>query len=87
MTYFIGDKYWRKGYASEPVRAVIALAFEAMHLDKVQARCMVSNPASLRVMQKCGLTYEGKSKHAVIKEGRYLDVWHAAIIRGDYLEI
>lgn len=84
ITYFIGDAYWGKGYASEAVQGMLAFAFENLGLERVQGRCMKGNPASLKVMEKCGFRYEGLARHEVIKCGTYQDVWHAAILKGDY---
>lgn len=85
ITYFIGEEYWGQGYATEAVRAMIRFAFQELGLERIQGRCMVINPASLRVMQKCGLKYEGKARHEVIKSGNYMDVWHTAILKKDFL--
>lgn len=49
---------WGKGYASEGARALIALGFEKLSCDVIPARTLLTNRASQRVMQKCGLTFE-----------------------------
>jgi len=84
ITYFIGEDYWGYGYATEAVQGVLAFAFERLQLERIQGRCMEGNKASLRVMQKCGFSYEGLARHQVIKCGKYLDVWQAAILKEDY---
>lgn len=86
ITYFIGEPYWKKGFATEAVKLMLGYGFEVLGLERIQGRCMVRNPASLKVMQKCGFTYEGLARHEVIKEGKYEDVWRSAIIKEDYLK-
>lgn len=84
ITYFIGELYWNKGYATEAVKAMLDFAFRQLGLERVQGRCMARNPASLRVMQKCHFKYEGLARHEVLKLGAYEDVWHCAILREEY---
>ncbi len=84
ITYFIGESYWGCGYATEAVQAMLIFAFESLKLERIQGRCMTKNIASLKVMQKCGFSYEGLARHEVVKCGKYQDVWHAAILKEDY---
>ena len=87
MTYFIGELYWNRGYATEAVMAMLTFGFSTLHLERIQGRCMTSNPSSLRFMQKCQFSYEGMARHEVCKAGIYQDVWHAAILKEDYLKV
>ena len=56
--YAIGKKYWNKGYMSEALKAMIDLLFES-GVHKVNACHIPENIASGRVMEKCGMKYEG----------------------------
>ncbi len=53
--YWIGRAYWGRGYATAAAQAIIVLAFEFLDLEAVTASCLVRNPASGRVMEKCGM--------------------------------
>ncbi len=55
--YWLGVPYWGKGYATEAVRAVIDHAFGALGHAALQAGARVSNPASRRVLEKCGFQW------------------------------
>jgi len=57
--YWIGVSYWSRGYATEAVRAVIDHAFGVLGHDTLQAGARVSNPASRRVLEKCGFQWTG----------------------------
>jgi len=57
--YWLGAHYWGRGYATEAVRAVIDHAFGALGHDTLQAGARISNPASRRVMEKCGFQWTG----------------------------
>lgn len=54
MGYFINSHYWNKGYATEAFSAVIDELFR-IGFDKIIAAHFEENPASGRVMQKCGM--------------------------------
>ena len=57
--YWIGAPYWGQGYATEAARAIIDHAFGALGHTRLQARARVSNPASRRVLEKCGFQWSG----------------------------
>jgi [ribosomal protein S5]-alanine N-acetyltransferase len=56
MGYWIGQAYWGRGYATAAACAVIALAFSLLDLDLLTASHLTRNPASGRVLEKCGFT-------------------------------
>ena len=55
--YWLGVRYWGKGYATEAARAVIDHAFTTLGYDALRAGARVSNPASRRVLEKCGFQW------------------------------
>jgi RimJ/RimL family protein N-acetyltransferase len=59
LGYWLGVPYWSRGYATEAARAVIDHAFGDLGHDILQAGARVSNPASRRVLEKCGFQWTG----------------------------
>ena len=59
LGYWLGAQYWGHGFATEAARAVIDNAFEHLEHDALQAGARVSNPASRRVLEKCGFQWTG----------------------------
>jgi RimJ/RimL family protein N-acetyltransferase len=57
--YWFGVPYWGRGYATEAARALIDHAFGALGYERLQGRARVSNPASRRVLEKCGFQWTG----------------------------
>ncbi len=57
--YWLGVAFWGKGYATEAARALIDHAFGELGYDTLLAGARVSNPASRRVLQKCGFQWTG----------------------------
>ena len=64
MGYCIGQDWWRQGYTSEALEAVIRFAFTELGANRVAAIHNVQNPHSGGVMLKCGMQKEG-----VIRQG------------------
>ncbi|WDV44204.1 GNAT family N-acetyltransferase [Clostridiaceae bacterium M8S5] len=80
LAYWIGEKFWGNGYATESSKAMIEFAFKVKGMHKVFARYFASNPASGRVMEKVGMIKEGILKEHIIKEGRYKDLIYYGIV-------
>jgi RimJ/RimL family protein N-acetyltransferase len=57
--YWLGVPYWGNGYATEVARAVIDHAFTNLGYERLEAGARVSNPASRRVLEKCGFQWTG----------------------------
>lgn len=55
--FALSKKYWNKGIMSEACKGVIKFAFTFLGVENVRTRHHVDNPASGRVMQKCGMRY------------------------------
>ena len=58
--YWIGEPWWGRGLASEAAACVVAFAFEQLGVDELVAGHFVDNPASGRVLEKCGFRYSGE---------------------------
>lgn len=81
LGYWLGESYWGQGIATRAVRAVTVWAFESFPLERVQARVFESNPASCRVLEKAGFTYEGRLRRSVLKINLVMDLIVYAILR------
>jgi RimJ/RimL family protein N-acetyltransferase len=55
--YRLRREYWGRGLATEATRPAIAWGFQRLQLPRVIAMAMVGNKASIRVMQKLGMSY------------------------------
>jgi RimJ/RimL family protein N-acetyltransferase len=60
LGYWIGEPYWKRGYATEAAHALVDLAFRQTEIAVLHASCRVINPASRRVIHKCGFQYAGQ---------------------------
>jgi RimJ/RimL family protein N-acetyltransferase len=57
--YWLGVAFWGRGYATEAARGVIDYAFGDLGCDCLAGGARVSNPASRRVLEKCGFQWTG----------------------------
>jgi len=57
--YWIGVPFWGCGHATEAARGLIDHAFGKLGHEVVTAGARVSNPASRRVLEKCGFQWTG----------------------------
>ncbi len=84
LGYWLGKPYWNKGYVTEAARRVIQFGFEDLKLNRIHANYFTHNPASARVMQKAGMTFEGILRGHYLKWGEFVDVGVYAILKSDY---
>jgi RimJ/RimL family protein N-acetyltransferase len=82
LGYWIGHSYWGRGYATAAASAVIALAFSLLDIELITASHLARNPASGRVMEKCGMSLlrTGLREHrgaeeAICVRGITRDTW------------
>jgi len=55
--YIVAPSHWGKGIATEAMKAVIDTVFRVAAAERIVANSRVINPASRRVLEKCGLNY------------------------------
>ena len=84
LGYWIAKPYWGRGYATEAAEAMIAFGFDGIGLNKIHAAYFLRNPASARVIEKIGMTYEGHLREHDLKWGVYEDIKVHAILARDW---
>ena len=52
--YELSPIYWGQGFASEAVRSILQVGFEDLDLDEIEARCVVANKRSVRLLYRLG---------------------------------
>lgn len=54
LSYWIGKTYWGKGYATETVQSFLSFLFNNSSIEQITADHFIENPASGKVLEKCG---------------------------------
>ena len=73
MGYWIGREYARQGLMTEAVGLMLAHAFTALKLHRVEANMIPRNTPSRCLAQTCGLRYEGTAKRYLQIAGKWQD--------------
>jgi ribosomal-protein-alanine N-acetyltransferase len=83
----MGYDYWNKGLMTETLRCVLEYLFNQVGMNRVEAIYEPENPASGRVMQKCGMQYEGTLRQFFLcRDGTYADGRLCAILKEEFLQ-
>ncbi len=82
--YVLNPDFWGKGFATEAVRRVIRFGFDYLGLHRLEAKYMEGNVASRRVMEKCGMTFEGVRRDSIFVKGGFVSVGVCSILREEY---
>ncbi|MEV7773117.1 GNAT family protein [Kitasatospora sp. NPDC086791] len=78
LGYVLGRESWGRGYAGEIVGLLCEFAFRTLDLHRLAARVEVANTASVKVLTRLGFQWEGRVRHARLKDG----VWSDAYLYG-----
>ena len=82
--YCISKEYWGQGITTDALKAIISFAFDRIGFNRIETYHSIHNPASGRVMQKAGMTFEGIAKQKYRSISGFEDSNMYAIIREDY---
>jgi ribosomal-protein-alanine N-acetyltransferase len=77
--------YWKKGYASEVLRALLAFGFDKLALHRVYGKCDELNLSSAHVMEKCGMQFEGTLREHVWLRDHWRLTRYYGMLAGEYL--
>lgn len=85
VAYDIGKAYRNRGLMTEALRGVINYLFSRVGVHRIYGQCRVHNIPSARVLQKAGMTHEGRlRKHFAEGDGSYSDVDIYGMIREEW---
>ncbi|KJH71904.1 GNAT family N-acetyltransferase [Aliterella atlantica] len=82
--YALSSKYWGQGYMPEAVRLLFGFGFCLMKLNRIEAKCVIANTASARVMEKVGMQFEGILRQDLLAKGSFYDVKIYSILKQDW---
>ena len=84
--YVLNPAYWGQGLVAEAAERVLRFGFDVLGLHRVEARYMVGNDASRRVMEKLGMRFEGVRRGSMLVKGVYRDIGICSILVNEYRE-
>ena len=83
LGYWIGEPYARRGQMSAAVRALVPFAFATLRLHRLEAACIPSNAASIRLLENTGFAREGYAREYLCINGLWQDHLLFARLAGD----
>lgn len=86
LGYWMGVTFAGKGHMSAAVRLLVPHALTTLGLHRIEAACMPSNAASIRLLEKVGFTREGYARQYLCIDGLWQDHLLFAFVRGDLLK-
>ena len=83
LGYSLARDCWNHGLATQALSAVCQSAFSSLSVYRLEAQHDVRNPASGRVLEKCGFHREGLLRSRVWNKGELADVILWSRLRSD----
>lgn len=82
--YVLNPDFHRQGFGSEAVKRILEFGFEELGLNRIEARFMQGNEASLALMKGVGMTFEGYMRDLLFVKGEYKTVGVSSILKSEY---
>lgn len=83
--YKLFKEYWSKDYATEALEEILSFGFSELALHRIEAGCAVENTGSVRVLEKAGMTLEGRKRKALPLKTGWSDTYEYGILAEDIL--
>ena len=81
--YWMGEPYARQGLMSSAMRALVPFSFVTLRLHRLEAACIPTNAASIRLLEKSGFEREGYARQYLCINGIWQDHLLYARIKDD----
>ncbi len=82
--YCLNRQSWNKGYATETAEALLKFGFQQLDLHRIFATVDPDNIASINVLEKAGMRYEGHLREHKWSKGRWRDSLLYAILENEW---
>lgn len=73
LGYWLGAPHIRRGHMASAVTATLDFGFSELRLHRVEAACLPTNAASIRVLERCGFQREGLARRYLKINGIWQD--------------
>jgi ribosomal-protein-alanine N-acetyltransferase len=81
--YWMGEPFARHGLMASALRALIPFSFVTLRLHRLEAACIPTNVASIRLLEKSGFQREGYARQYLCINGMWQDHLLYARIKDD----
>ncbi len=81
--YVLAKPYWGQGLMTEIASEVMRFGWDVMGLNRIQAHTEPENVGSRRVLEKCGMQFEGCLRERVRSGDGFVDLLLYAALRSE----
>jgi ribosomal-protein-alanine N-acetyltransferase len=85
LGYWMGAPFVQRGYMTAAVLALVPFAFGTLRLHRLEAACIPTNAASIRLLEKTGFVREGYAREYLCINGIWQDHLLYARLQDDAL--
>lgn len=82
--YELHPQWWKQGYASEALEAILPYLFNGLGLDRIEAEVRPENSPSGAILVRCGFKLEGTLRHWLYRNGQRYDMQMYSMLRSDW---
>ena len=82
--YWVGQPYAGQGVMTAALRVLLPSLFGELNLHRIEAACIPTNLASVRVLEKCGFTREGLARRYLCINGVWQDHFLYGMLHEDF---
>ncbi|TFD94522.1 GNAT family N-acetyltransferase [Jeotgalibacillus sp. R-1-5s-1] len=84
LSYILHPEFWGNGFASEAAKRLVAYGFKELELHKIFATCDPRNTASSNLLQKLGMTYDGRLRDDLFIRDGWRDSSLFSLLENEY---
>jgi [ribosomal protein S5]-alanine N-acetyltransferase len=81
----VNSTYWGMGYGTEALVKMLDFGFRDLSLHRIEAGCAKENLASVKLLEKSGMTREGLKRRNLFIRGEWVDAYSYAILKEEFL--
>ena len=85
--YVLSSEYWGNGLAFEAASVLQNFAFCELGANRVEAKYIVGNENSRRVMEKLGMRFEGIQRSKLFVKGAFRDIGIYSVLADEYFAV
>lgn len=84
MGYELDRPFWRQGFMSEALPAILEYAFAQMNSNRVEAFVNAGNVKSTGILEKMGFKLDGVLREYEFARGKFVDQYCYSLLKSDY---
>lgn len=85
ISFCLAGEHWGQGLTAEAIRAVVGFGFEKLQLNRIEAKTMLDNTGSFKVLEKAGFQKEGLIRQGLLKNQIFYNLYLYSILQNDYI--